>query len=117
MDPHNVIALPQKKTIPWSVPLEVQQKLLTQPEKNPTNHVALEFAGDYPFNVAAPHSRVNAWWLAEASWLAYSHDAEDVARVFRDRAGMQCELVAVKGAEAYFISGPQFAILTFRGTQ
>ena len=108
---------PAKKPLPSNLPLETQQRLLLEPETNPTNHIPLEHATDYPFEPeATEHSRVNAWWLAEASWLAYWHDAERAAIVLRD-AGMTCDLVAVQGAEVYFASCPRFAIAAFRGTQ
>ena len=109
---------PPRKKIPSDLPLGVQQQLLFQPETNPTAHVPLEHAQSHAFDPdASLPSRVNAWWLAEASWLAYWHDREAVARVFRDRAGMGCELAAGNGAEAYFASSPRFAIVAFRGTQ
>ena len=117
MTSHDARPRPQKKPIPWDVPLAVQQKLLMQPETNPTGHVPLEFAAEYRFDVTAARSRVNAWWLAESSWLAYSQDADTLRRVFRDRTGMTCEVLAVAGAEAFCAVSPQFAILSFRGTQ
>ena len=109
---------PRKKPLPLNIPLDVQQKLLLQPETNPTAHVPLEDAATFAFEPgASTQSRVNAWWLAEASWLAYSHDKDAVAHVFRERAGMSCEFVGVKGAEAYLASSSRFAIVAFRGTQ
>jgi hypothetical protein len=109
---------PPRKAIPSNLPLGVQQQLLLQPQANPTSHVPLEHAQTYGFDARpSTPSRVNAWWLAEASWLAYWHDQEAVAREFRDRAGMSCELAGVNGAEACFASSRQFAIVAFRGTQ
>jgi hypothetical protein len=109
---------PVKKPLPSNLPLELQQKLLLQPHTNPTGHVPLEFAAAFPFEPdAVSHSYVNAWWLAEASWLAYWQDVEAAARVWRDRAGMICDAVMRDGAEAYFLASPRVAIVAFRGTQ
>lgn len=109
---------PAKKPLPSNLPLEVQQKLLLQPESNPTNHVPFENALEYPFEPgAAQPSRVNAWWLAEASWLAYWDDVERAKAVLRDSAGLSCDLVAIRGAEVYFAACPRFAIVAFRGTE
>jgi hypothetical protein len=112
------VAPPKKKPVPWDLPLLEQHQLLTQPETNPTGYEPLERAQDFAFQPRSnTYSRVNAWWLAEASWLAYWKDANAVARLFHDRAGMTCELVAVNGAEAYVATAPTFAIVAFRGTQ
>ena len=109
---------PPRKPIPSKLPLGVQQQLLLQPQANPTSHVPLEHAQTYGFDAhpSAP-SRVNAWWLAEASWLAYWHDQQAVARVFHEQAGMSCEFAGGNGAEACFASSDRFAIVAFRGTQ
>ena len=37
---------------------------------------------------AADYEPVNAWWLAEASWLAYARDMAMVGTVLRERAGL-----------------------------
>jgi triacylglycerol lipase len=109
---------PHKKPIPTNLSIEMQQQLLFHPETNPTGHVPFENAQAFPFDVdASTPSRVNAWWLAEASWLAYWHDGDAAARVFRDRAGMNCEVASVDGAEVCFASSPRFALVAFRGTQ
>lgn len=109
---------PKTKPLPVDLPIEIQRKLLFQPESNPTNYLPFEGAADFRFEPeATTHSRVNAWWLAEASWLAYWHDKDAVARVFSDRTGLSCELIATNGAECYVASSPRFAIVAFRGTQ
>ena len=109
---------PAKKPLPSNLPLEVQQKLLLEPASNPTNHVPFENATDYPFEPGATQpSRVNAWWLAEASWLAYWNDVERAKSVLRDRAGLSCQVVVLNGAEVYFAACPTFAIAAFRGTE
>jgi triacylglycerol lipase len=112
------VTQPVKKPLPTDLPLEVQQTLLFEPQQNPTGYVPLEHASVFAFEPAATaHSRVNSWWLADAAWLAYWHDADAVARVFRDRAGMTCQFASIDGADAYLASCDGFAIVTFRGTQ
>lgn len=109
---------PVKKPLPTDLPLEVQQKLLFQPETNPTSYVALKDADAFGFEPAATAlSRSKAWWLADASWLAYWRDPNAVARVFHDQADMACQFASVEGAEAYFASSDHFGIVAFRGTQ
>jgi triacylglycerol lipase len=109
---------PVRKPIPVDPPIEVQRKLLLEPESNPTGYVPFESAREFPFEPeAASHSRVNAWWLADASWLAYSHDPAAIAQVYRDRTGLECELVEARGAECTVAFGDRFAIVAFRGTQ
>jgi triacylglycerol lipase len=109
---------PAQKPLPSNLSLEVQRQLLFQPESNPTHYEPFEGASDYPFEPdAAAHSRVNAWWLAEAAWLSYWRDKDAVSRVFLERTGLTCDLIAIAGAECYVAASPGFAIVTFRGTQ
>ncbi|MGH9310695.1 MAG: hypothetical protein ACRD1U_15070, partial [Vicinamibacterales bacterium] len=66
---------PARKPLPSNLTLDQQRELLLRPERNTTGHVPLEEASRYPFQARATGwSRVNAWWLAEASWLAYWQD-------------------------------------------
>ena len=113
------VGVPKPKPIPKNLSLEEQQQLVFHPEKNPTRYVAFEHATDYPFEPkAATWSRVNAWWLADASWLSYTQEAETVKAIFRDRAALpSCELIAKDGTECYLAHGADFAIAAFRGTQ
>jgi triacylglycerol lipase len=109
---------PLRKPLPAHLSIEQQRQLLLAPESNPTGYVPFENASEFPFEPGAiTHSRVNAWWLAEASWLSYWHDTDAVARVYRERTGLDCTPVAVKGAECTVASGERFAIVAFRGTQ
>ena len=63
--------MPRRKIIPTDLTLAVRLELLLRPDTNPTGYVSLENAIDYPFEPGAEAwSRVNAWWLADASWLA-----------------------------------------------
>lgn len=106
------------KPLPVNPSLELQRKLLFEPESNPTGHVPLEYARELPFDAtAATYSRVNAWWLAEASWLAYWHDRDALAGVYKERTDLDCELIEVDGAECSIAWNKRFAIIAFRGTQ
>ena len=110
--------IPQKKTFPHGLTLQEQHQLLTHPETNPTRYVPFENASTFKFRAeASTASRVNAWWLADAAWLAYWSDKDAALKMFRDGAGLTAEYAAEEGAEAYFASCPDFAIVTFRGTQ
>ena len=109
---------PERKPLPVNLPFEVQQQLVFRPESNPTGYVPYERAMDFPFDPdAAAHSRINAWWLAEAAWLSYWRDPQAVAQVFLERAGMTCECLEVRGAECCVAASPRVAIVGFRGTQ
>jgi hypothetical protein len=111
--------MPTKKALPHNPSFELQRDLLLRPETNPTNYVAFEDAATHRFVPGATTaSRVNAWWLADAAWIAYNHDADAVRDAFRSRAQMDsCELVASSGTECYLATSAHFAIVTFRGTQ
>lgn len=109
---------PQKKPLPANLSFQMQPQLLMKPETNPTGYVPFEHAADFGFDPGALEpSRVNAWWLADAAWLAYWHDADAAVNVLRDRAGLTARYIEKEGAEAYVASCPSFAIVTFRGTQ
>jgi triacylglycerol lipase len=111
--------VPVKKALPVDPPLALQQQLLFHPETNPTGYVPFEDARTYAFvPKAISLSRVNAWWLADAAWLAYWHDEHAARQVFADNAGLSnCELVASGGTECYVAWSDAFAIVAFRGTQ
>ena len=85
----------------------------------------LELARDHPFEPnppAAPakFSRVNAWWLAEASLLAY-HEPEFISSLLNELNLSVKPLGAAPSAESstqgFTASGKDFAITAFRGTQ
>jgi len=100
------------KPLPRNPDIALQRKLLTQPETNPTGHVPLEDARTFPFEPRPDEpSRVNAWWLAEASWLAYTHGEKDVARVFSEQTGMDCRPVSNGDTESYLAHNAEFAVL------
>lgn len=109
----------QPKLFPQNPSLDLQRGLLLRPESNPTRYQPFENADRFPFEPHATEwSRVNAWWLAEAAWLAYWHNEADVRRVFQQQAGLPtCELIAAGGTECYVGRSDSFAIVAFRGTQ
>ena len=113
-----LIAAPPTKNIP-DVDLKTQIALLTHPEQNPTDYVPFEEAGSFPFEAAAkPVSRVNAWWLAEAAWLAYWHSEAAIKNVYKTATGLDAELISVDdGTEFTVATNGAFAIVAFRGTQ
>jgi triacylglycerol lipase len=111
----------EKKLFPVNPSPRLQQSLLLHPEENATGYTPFKNALDKEnaFKPTAKEwSRVNAWWLADASWLAYSHDTDFVAKVFADNAGMPaCAPLRGKGTQGYIAHNGTFAIVTFRGTQ
>jgi hypothetical protein len=115
---NGIVMTPGTKPFPVNPTLELQRKLLLEPDSNPTRYVPFEHADAYPFEPdSTAASRVNAWWLAEASWLSYWKDQDALAHVLHDRAGLSCDAIAIKGAEGFVASCPRFAIIAFRGTQ
>jgi triacylglycerol lipase len=110
--------MPTKKELPKNPSFELQRDLLLRPDTNPTNYIPFEDATAHDFVPDAIPLRVNAWWLADASWIAYVHDAAAVRKAFAERAGLpSCELIAGGGTECYVAHRDRLAIVTFRGTQ
>ena len=69
-----------------------------------------------PFEVKAQgFSRTNAWWLAEASLLAYWAKADVKARV--KKAFGQAQDFSAENVEGYVALFNGFAIVAFRGTE
>ena len=111
------MANPAPKPLPTGGLVE-QIALLTRPETNPTEYVPFENASLYPFEpTAAPPSRVNAWWLAEAAWLSYFRDNAAIADVYRNATGMTAQLYEPGGVGFTVASSASFAIVAFRGTR
>lgn len=112
-----VIEPPKKKPLP-QVDVETQMTLLTHPEQNPTNYKAFADAATFAFE---PHAttvtRVNAWWLADAAWLAYSHSNDHIKSVYQQQTGLTAELVGEGGTECTIATNGAYAIVAFRGTQ
>jgi hypothetical protein len=111
--------MPARKPFPQDPSLALQQALLTRPETNPTGYVALDNATAHPFQPDATNwSRVNGWWLADASWLAYSHEPDVVQKVWATHAGLPAfESFDRGGTQCYLVHDDRLAIVAFRGTQ
>jgi len=93
-------------------------KLVLAPASDP-DYKHFEDASDAPFDAAAStFSRVNAWWLADASLLTYWHEADAKAR-FRSPAGLDSRLIEnhQKDTQCYIAWCDAFAIVAFRGTE
>src|SRR4051794_24171274 len=59
---------------------------------------------------------VNAWWLMDAAFLAYSPTA-DILRIFAAALGATVETFGHAGTEAYVAATDEWVVLAFRGTQ
>lgn len=75
----------------------------------------------HPFRAdAAEFEPVNAWWLAEASMLAYA-DADFIALALRGAgltaAGFGVECFARGGTQCFVLDGGGAVVVAFRGTQ
>lgn len=75
----------------------------------------------HPFRAgAAEFDPVNAWWLAEASMLAYA-DAEFIAEALAKSrltaSGFAVECFARGGTQCFVLNGGGAALVAFRGTQ
>jgi hypothetical protein len=91
--------------------------LLTHPETNPTAYEPFAGARQFTFEPSARASRVNSWWLADASWLAYWHSVPDIAAAYAKNTDLTAELVSVDDTDFTIASNAQVAIVAFRGTQ
>jgi hypothetical protein len=108
---------PRKKTLP-SVDVDTQITLLTHAERNPTGYEPFADADRFVFDPdAAVWSRVNAWWLAEASWLSYFQSEPFIQQAYQSRAGMNAVLRSVQGTDFTVAWNQRAAIVAFRGTQ
>jgi triacylglycerol lipase len=84
-----------------------------------SNYKHFEDALEAPFEASASTlSRVNAWWLADASLLAYWNEADVNAR-FRSPAGLDSRLIEnhEKDTQCYVAWNDAFVVVAFRGTQ
>jgi triacylglycerol lipase len=109
---------PRIKPLPTNLPLDVQRKLLFEPETNPTGYVAFEDALEFTFQPDRAVSRINAWWLADAAWLAYGHDFAAMTTILRERAGLdRCVEIGAGGTHGFVAANDRFAVVAFRGTQ
>ena len=108
-DEPQTLPQPAKKEIPL-----ITFKNITPPF---TDYGYFQGHRDYPFKVAATaFSLINAWWLAEASTLAYAD--EDFVRDRFSQAGLpQVRFFDKHSTQCYVASNDQFAIVAFRGSE
>jgi triacylglycerol lipase len=80
-----------------------------------------EDAEDFPFQgQVVGYSPVNAWWLAEASFLAYEQASEVLKRAdLSDRLKLSLQVFdgTIHDNQCIVAAGDGFAIVAFRGTQ
>jgi hypothetical protein len=86
-----------------------------------TDHAYFEHWPDNPFlGGAADFEPVNAWWLAEASMLAYADPtfiSEAVERAGLTAAGVGLKFFVRGGTQCFVLDGDGFVLVVFRGTQ
>jgi hypothetical protein len=80
-------------------------------------HAYFEGHDIHPFQAdAASFNLANAWWLAEASTLAYAHEA--FAAEWFKKAGFDDVRLFDKGStQCYVVSNREFAVVAFRGSE
>jgi hypothetical protein len=113
--------IPLSETIKMSlrkpIPPNTLDRLLV-PDKT---HAYFEGRAAHPFRDAAEDFEpVNAWWLAEASMLAYA-DAAFIAETLGGAGllapGCEAKFFAHGGTQCFVLSTDDFAVVAFRGTQ
>jgi triacylglycerol lipase len=94
--------------------------LVAHPERNASGHASFEHAleaGNRFRSQENGFSRTDAWWLAEAAFLAYRRDSDQVRRIYRDNAGLNCEVLSEGGTLCHLAFNEDLAIVAFRGTE
>ena len=102
------------------LPLATWIDLVTHPERNVSGYLPFEDARDdrYRFRPAADGwSRINAWWLAEASFLSYWHDDAEATDIYSRQTGLAYVPLSEGATQCSLAVDPNFAIVAFRGTQ
>ena len=81
-------------------------------------HPYFEGASDFPFPCAVTEFDIrNAWWLAEASLLAYADETFVREQWTRVNPKLQLRFFQGPSTNCYVVSGDEFAIVAFRGTE
>src|SRR4051812_3489544 len=90
--------------------------LVFEPQRD-TEYKHFEGALDVPFDpTTLTFSRQNAWWLADASLLAYWNE-DEARRRFRDATLDSAPLIQHGGTQCYVAWTRRFGLVAFRGTQ
>jgi triacylglycerol lipase len=90
--------------------------LVLHPEDDPA-YQHFEDALHAPFEtVPGTFSRINAWWLADASLLSYWPPSA-ARQIFDRQAHLDCVPIQRLDTQAYVASHQAFALVAFRGTQ
>ena len=83
----------------------------------PEHYPAFQSAGlPHPFEPEAPLSTVNAWWLANASHLAY-YEKKELGRALSQQDFALSHFVNRSGSQAFLAESDHVAVLAFRGTR
>jgi triacylglycerol lipase len=108
-DPSGQTSLPVKKEIP-----EITLENLSPPFKD---YDYFQGGERFPFrfNITS-FDGINAWWLAEASTLAYA-DEDFVRSRFREAGLPEVTFFEKEGTECYVANNDRFAIVAFRGSE
>lgn len=82
-----------------------------------TTYRYLEHAEHFPFRPdALDADTINAWWLAEISFLVYVEDDAFVARTLEAHGFSQTQFFTRDGTRALLAEHPHFTVVAFRGT-
>lgn len=107
-----------RKPIP---PRSLASQVFFPPVTDPEAHTFLKNGLEHPFvprppQSGAPH-RLNAWWLAELSLLAYNEP--DFIETELRKVNLRLRKPLLKGAstQGFVAEGEGFAIIAFRGTE
>src|SRR5713101_2877051 len=80
--------------------------------------VYFEGCAQLPFDAQSATFNIrNAWWLAEASFLAYQTPGETLNASALGAAGYQLEFISTASTQAAIIRGTVEIIVAFRGTR
>ncbi len=82
------------------------------------NYIYFEGCHDHPFQYGAyeEFEKINAWWLAEAAFLAYAEPPFAKPR-FQDAGLPDVEFFSGKSTQCYVAHNDNFVIVAFRGSE
>lgn len=107
-----------RKQIP---PRNLASQVFFPPVTNPKDHAFLENGLQHPFVPRPPQSsafhRLNAWWLAELSLLAYNEPGFIEDKLGKVHLRLRKPLLNGASTQGFVAEGEGFAIVAFRGTE